>query len=102
MAQSGDRKEKREFHPRSHAAIYVVGIIYLVYQLVNLLRAYQAGGPDSPSGLLLAGGILVLGGGSVLLGVLAWRMSQMSPHEAESPNEQVERRGEDTPGNKEE
>lgn len=71
---SGSKKPKREFRPRSHAAIYVVAMIYLGFLIYDFVNRYRAGGPDAPSAGMLAAGVAALGVGIILLGVLAWRM----------------------------
>lgn len=70
----GSKKPKREFRPRSHAAIYVVAMIYLGFLIYDFVGKYRAGGPDAPSAGMLAAGVAALGVGIILLGVLAWRM----------------------------
>ena len=81
---SGAKPPKREFNPRSHAMIYLLAVIYLIYLIVQMVKEYLAGGPDAPSVPLLIGGVAVLGGGCVLLGVLAWKMSALAAKERDS------------------
>ncbi len=77
--QDKEKKQKHEFQPRSHALIYLLAIVYLGWLLAQMLQSAFQGGADAPTGLELAGGILVLGGGIVLLAILAWKMSHMPP-----------------------
>lgn len=76
---SGAKPPKREFNPRSHAMIYLLAVVYLIYLIVQMVKEYLAGGPDAPSVPLLIGGVALLGGGCIFLGVLAHKMSSMSP-----------------------
>jgi hypothetical protein len=69
-------KQKKEFRPQTHATIYVIAMVYLGYLLLQIVQGALAGGSDAPSTLQLVAGILLLGGGMVLLGFLAWRMSR--------------------------
>ncbi len=78
------KQPKREFNPRSHAMIYLMAIVYLVYLIFQMVKGYLEGGPDAPSFPLLIGGVAVLGGGCVLLGVLAWKMSALAAKERDS------------------
>ncbi|MCD8053101.1 MAG: hypothetical protein LUF00_03455 [Lachnospiraceae bacterium] len=72
-------KPKHTFSPGSHGTVYMLGAIYLAYLLVTFLQGAYKGGEDAPSLPLLIGGILVLGGGTVFLVLMAWRMSHMPP-----------------------
>jgi TRAP-type C4-dicarboxylate transport system permease small subunit len=74
-------KPKKEFRPQAHATIYLIAIIYLGYLLFQLVRSALAGGSGAPTTVQLIAGILLLGGGMVFLGFLAWRMSRIQPKE---------------------
>lgn len=90
---SRSKRPKREFHPRSHAAIYLIALLYLGYLLADLVQAYRAGGSGAPSTALLAVGVVVLGGGILVLAALAWKMSTLPPRpekNAEQPEESEE------------
>lgn len=75
------KSPKREFNPRSHAMIYLLAMVYLAWLIVQMVKDYLAGGPDAPSFSLLIGGVALLGGGCILLGVLARKMSATAPKE---------------------
>jgi hypothetical protein len=70
-------KQKKEFRPQTHGTIYVLAMFYLGYLLFQIIRGALAGGSDAPTTAQLVTGIVLLGGGMVVLGVLAWRMSRM-------------------------
>lgn len=53
-----------------------VGVV--LYWLGDIVLGYVQGGPGAPSLTLLILSILVLGGGSVLIGIDAWRMWKKS------------------------
>lgn len=92
---SDSKPPKREFNPRSHAMIYLMAIVYLVYLIFQIVKGYLSGGPDAPSFTMLIGGVALLGGGCILLGILAWKMSAMAPKEeekADSGNEQGQKK----------
>ncbi|MCD8160574.1 MAG: hypothetical protein LUE61_05220 [Clostridiales bacterium] len=86
-------RQKHEFQPRSHALIYLLAIVYLAWLLVQMLQSAWQGGADAPTNLELAGGILVLGGGIVLLAVLAWKMSRLPPKSSGETSEAEEEAG---------
>lgn len=87
---SREKKPKREFRPRSHATIYVVGIVYIGFLIADFIKKYRAGGPDAPSTALLVGGVAALGIVIILLGVLAWRMYTMPEPEEKEKMEKSE------------
>ncbi len=74
-----DKKQKHSFSPGAHGTVYLLGALYLAYLLVTFLQEAYKGGEDAPSLPLLIVGILVLGGGVVFLGLMAWRMSRVQP-----------------------
>ncbi|MCD7797944.1 MAG: hypothetical protein LUG84_00850 [Akkermansiaceae bacterium] len=77
--ETESKKEKRSFSPGAHGTVYLLGAAYLVYLLVTFLQSAYEGGEDAPSLPLLIAGILVLGGGTVFLLLMAWRMSHIPP-----------------------
>ncbi|MCD8085010.1 MAG: hypothetical protein LUF28_01530 [Clostridiales bacterium] len=83
-------RQKHEFQPRSHVFIYLLAIVYLAWLLVQMLQSAWQGGADAPTNLELAGGIVVLGGGIVLLAVLAWKMSHLPPKSSGEASEEEE------------
>ena len=76
-------KQKTNFVRRSDAVRALVfrllAIGLLLYWLFDLVKGYLAGGEDAPSKTLLIIGIVILGGGSILVGVLsvlAWKLDK--------------------------
>ncbi|MCD8146658.1 MAG: hypothetical protein LUD84_05185 [Clostridiales bacterium] len=88
--KKNDKKEKHSFSPGAHGTVYLLGALYLAYLLATFLQEAYQGGEDAPSLPLLIVGILVLGGGVVFLGLMAWRMSRAQPTEAENETEEEE------------
>lgn len=66
-----DRSAPRD--PRSTLTFRGLAVLLELYFLMELVKAYRAGGEDAPSLGVLILGIVVLGGGAVLLCFLAWR-----------------------------
>ena len=91
---SKEKPPKREFNPRSHGAVYLLAVVYLCYLIFQMVKRYLAGGPDAPSVSLLVGGIALLGGGCVILGILARKMFLM-PVEEETEQESETDKGEE-------
>lgn len=80
---SGSKPPKPKMNPRAHAMIYLIAMIYMIYLIFKLAKGYMDGGPDAPSFALMAGGAVALGGGCLLLGILARRMLEMAANEKE-------------------
>ncbi len=93
MSQSA-RRPKREFRPGSHATIYLLGLLYLGYLLFQLIRNAVQGGENAPETLHLVLGVVVLGGGMVLLGYMAWRMTHLEPPKKEPEEPEIEENSE--------
>lgn len=74
-----EKKPKREFRPQAHATVYLIALLYVGYLLVSMILRALRGGPEAPTGLQLALGILILGGGAAVLGVLTWHMLHLPP-----------------------
>ena len=72
----------------------VVAILVVLYWLMQTVVGYFKGGPDAPDLTLLLVSIVVLGGGAVLVGVMAWKawkaekaLAEMEAEEAKAANE---------------
>ncbi len=80
------KKPKREFSPNAHASIYLLALLYVGYQLFQLIKNAVNGGANAPSTLNLVLGIAVLGGGVILLAFLIWRMTHLPASDNVSSN----------------
>ena len=60
-------------NPNNTVAFRILAIGYISYLCVNIIKLYNAGGPDAPSLTALVLGIVVLGGGAAFLGVLTYK-----------------------------
>lgn len=85
---SDSKPPKHEFNPRSHGMIYLLAMAYLAYLIFQMVKGYLSGGPDAPSVPLLICGVAVLGGGCILLGILARKMSVLARKEEESVDDE--------------
>lgn len=93
--EAESKKGKRSFSPGAHGTVYLLGAVYLVYLLVTFLQSAYEGGEEAPSLPLLIIGILVLGGGTVFLLLMAWRMSHIPP-EAQQGESGAEKKVDDS------
>lgn len=50
-----------------------VAILVVLYWMMQTVVGYIKGGPDAPSLSVLIASIVVLGGGAVLVGIMAWK-----------------------------
>lgn len=85
-------RPKREFRPQAHATVYLIALLYVAYLLGSMIWRAVQGGPEAPTGLQLALGVVVLGGGAAVLGVLTWHMLHLEPP-ARQPGAQQEPAG---------
>lgn len=51
----------------------LIAIAFLLYMLADIVIKYVQGGPEAPSQLQLILAIVIMGGGSGLVGWLTWR-----------------------------
>lgn len=51
----------------------LLGIGYVLYMAYDVVKAYFVGGEDAPSLTLVLLAVIVLGGGSVAVGILSWK-----------------------------
>lgn len=90
-------KQKTNFVRHSDAVRALVfrllAIGLLLYWLFDLVKGYLAGGEDAPSKTLLIIGIVILGGGSILVGVLsvlAWKLDKENAKMSQEEIDQME------------
>lgn len=58
---------------KSRATFYGVAAVYLAYLYTQIAGPFLKGNPDGPSLLQFVLGTIILGGGAIALGLLAWR-----------------------------
>ena len=75
---SGGNDSKGGGNPRGRAMIYGMGAVYLAYLFFKVAGPFFAGEPLGPTMFQFALGAMVLGGGAMVLGVLAWKMYKAS------------------------
>lgn len=74
---------KRPANPRVRANVYALAALYLAYLFYQIAKPYLTHDPYGPTRFQFLLGLVILGGGAVLLGFLAWRMYK-SPMPEES------------------
>lgn len=80
------KEPKRPLNPKVRANVYALAALYLVYLFYQIAKPYLTRDPYGPSTLQFALGAVVLGGGAVVLGLLAWKMYKAPlPEEEENP-----------------
>lgn len=83
---SNPKEPKPPANPGTRATLYGMGALYLAYLYYQIARPYLTGDPYSPTLGQFVLGTVILGGGAVALGVLAWRMYKApQPEEPEDP-----------------
>ena len=60
-------------NPNNTVAFRILAIGYISYLCINIIKLYNAGGPDAPSLTALVLGIVVLGGGAAFLAVMTYQ-----------------------------
>ena len=68
-----DAQKQAPRNPSNVIAFRVLAVGYLVYLCVDLIKLYNAGGPDAPSLTALILGMVVLGGGAAFLAFIAYK-----------------------------
>lgn len=71
MSQKKSEPSRR--NPNNVLTIRIMGVLFVLYMLAQIVQGYIAGGEDAPSLGLLLLAIAVLGGGAVFIGVLGWK-----------------------------
>ena len=65
---------KRPANPRVRANVYALAALYLAYLFYQIAKPYLTHDPYGPPRFQFLLGLVILGGGAVLLGFLAWIM----------------------------
>ena len=71
MSQKKSEPSRR--NPNNVLTIRIMGVLFVLYMLAQIVQGYIAGGEDAPSLGLLLLAIVVLGGGAVFIGILGWK-----------------------------
>ena len=103
-----NNREKKEPQPRNMQTTLMIRLLaigYVLYMLYKIVTAYVAGGEDAPALWLLILSIVVLGGGSVGVGILTWKdykahkeaeAEQLALAEEEETEEEAQEESDDT------
>ncbi|MCX4370982.1 MAG: hypothetical protein OSJ58_04020 [Dysosmobacter sp.] len=79
---------KEPINPRVRANIYGLAALYLVYLFYQIAKPYLSQDPYGPTTGQFLLGLAVLGGGAIVLGLLAWKMYKVplpeEPSDAEA------------------
>lgn len=82
MSKRGEPKAPA--NPRVRSSLYGMAALYLVYLYYQIARPFLTRDPYGPTTFQFALGTALLGGGAVLLAVLAWKMYKTPvPEESE-------------------
>lgn len=71
--QNKDGQKQAPRNPSNVIAFRVLAIGYLVYLCSDLIKLYNAGGPEAPSLTALIIGMVVLGGGALFLAYISYK-----------------------------
>lgn len=77
MSEKRDPKELKEIIRRGNNGsrvlmLRLVALAFVLYMLINVIVAYFQGGADAPSIVEVLVGIVVLGGGSIAVGLVSY------------------------------
>lgn len=75
-------------NPRTRASLYGMAALYLAYLYYKIAQPFLTRDPYGPTALQFALGTVILGGGAVALGLLAWKIYK-TPVPEELPEEEV-------------
>lgn len=88
--QQETRTDFRKTNDANRQMIFRIAAICLIlYWLVDIVKAYMQGGADAPSLTLLILALVIMGGGSIVVGFLTWRTWKKSKAEAVMSEEEV-------------
>ena len=71
------------------ATFRLIAIGVVLYWLFGIVKAYIQGGPEAPSLGLLIVAIVVMGGGSAVIGLLTWKNWKKAKAEAVMTEEEI-------------
>lgn len=78
MSEKRDPEQLKEIIRRANNGskvlmLRLVALAFVLYMLINVIVAYFQGGTDAPSIVEVLVGIVVLGGGSIAVGLFSYR-----------------------------
>lgn len=78
MSEKRDPEQLKEIIRRANNGsrvfiLRLVALAFVLYMLINVIVAYFQGGADAPSIVEVVVGIVVLGGGSIAVGLFSYR-----------------------------
>lgn len=68
-----DNEAQPPRNPNNIATFRLIAVVYVSYLCINMVKLYIEGGPEAPSLAALIIGLVVLGGGAIFLGLLAYK-----------------------------
>lgn len=80
---SDPKETKRPANPQFRAGLYGMGALYLIYLYYQIAKPFFTRDPYGPTLFQFALGTVVLGGGAVVLALLAWKIYRTPAPEAE-------------------
>lgn len=74
---SKPKEPKAPANTRTRATLYGMGALYLAYLYYQIAKPYLTHDPYGPTKLHFILGTVILGGGAIALGVLAWKLYKL-------------------------
>ena len=88
--QPETRTDFRKTNDATRVATFrLIAIGVVLYWLFGIVKAYIQGGPEAPSLGLLIVAIVVMGGGSAVIGLLTWKNWKKAKAEAVMTEEEI-------------
>lgn len=69
-------EERPPVDPKFRSGIYGMAALYLAYLFYQIARPYLTGDPYGPTRNQFLLGAVILGGGAVVLGIVAWKVAR--------------------------
>ena len=88
--QPETRTDFRKTNDATRVATFrLIAIGVVLYWLFGIVKAYLQGGPEAPSLGLLIVAIVIMGGGSAVIGLLTWKNWKKAKAEAVMTEEEI-------------
>ena len=88
--QPETRTDFRKTNEATRAATFrLIAVGVVLYWLFGIVKAYLQGGPEAPSLGLLIVAIVIMGGGSAVIGLLTWKNWKKAKAEAVMTEEEI-------------